>query len=131
MPEKRGPEQAESLTSVALVRAALAVLAVVAAVLVLLRLSELVFVFVIAVVLSEGLRPAVDQLQKRGIHREVARAIVYVILIATVAVSIAVLARPVVAQARSVLVELPRYQADVQHALDQLQLETSISSAIG
>ena len=131
MPEKRGPkEQAEALTAAALVRAALAVLGVVAAVLVLLRLSELVFVFVIAVVLSEGLRPAVDLLQRRGVHREVARAAVYIALIALVVGAIAVLSRPVVAQARSVLTSLPRYQADVQRALDQLQLETSVSSAI-
>ena len=131
MPEKRSPEEpAEALTAAALVRAALSVLAVVAAVLVLLRLSELVFVFVIAIVLSEGLRPAVDLLQRRGIHREIARAAVYVVLIALVVGAIAVLSRPVVAQARSVLTSLPRYQADVQRALDQLQLETSVSTAI-
>ncbi len=131
MAEKRGPqEQPEALTTAALVRAALAVLAVVAAVLVLMRLSELVFVFVIAVVLSEGLRPAVDLLQRRGLHRELARAFIYIVLIALVVGAIAFLSRPVVAQARSVLVSLPRYQADVQRALDQLQLETSVSSAI-
>ncbi|HET7465473.1 MAG TPA: AI-2E family transporter [Candidatus Dormibacteraeota bacterium] len=118
------------MTAPDLVRAAFAVLAVVALVLVLLRLSELVFVFVIAVVLSEGLRPAVDLLQRRGVHREIAHAVVYIVLIALVVGAIAVLSRPVVAQARSVLISLPRYQADVQHALDQLQLETSVSSAI-
>lgn len=131
MPEKRGPkEQAEALTAAALVRAALAVLAVVAMVLVLLRLSELVFVFVVAVVLSEGLRPAVELLQRRGLHREIARAVVYIVLIALVVGAVAVLSRPVVAQARSVLTSLPRYQADVQRALDQLQFETSVSAAI-
>ena len=65
MPEKRGPQQPEALSTAALVSAALAVLAVVAAVLVLIRLSELVFVFVIAVVLSEGLRPAVEPIAQR------------------------------------------------------------------
>ena len=130
MPEKLGPEEPRALSTAALVRAALAVLAVVAAVLLLMRLSELVFVFVIAVVLSEGLRPAIDLLQTRGLHRELARAVVYVVLIGLIAASIALLSRPVVAQARSVLASLPSYQADVQRALDQLQLETSVSSAI-
>ncbi|TME98984.1 MAG: AI-2E family transporter [Chloroflexi bacterium] len=130
MPEKRGPQQPEALSTAALVRAALAVLAVVAAVLVLIRLSELVFVFVIAVVLSEGLRPAVDLLQRRGLHRELARALVYVILIGLIAASIAVLSRPVVVQARAVFAALPTYQAELQHALDQLSLETSVSSAV-
>ena len=130
MPEKRGPQQPEALSTAALVSAALAVLAVVAALLELIRLSELVFVFVIAVVLSEGLRPAVDLLQRRGLHRELARALVYVILIGLIAASIAVLSRPVVVQARAVFAALPTYQAELQHALDQLSLETSVSSAV-
>ena len=130
MPEKRDPQQPEALSTAALVRAALAVLAVVAAVLVLIRLSELVFVFVIAVVLSEGLRPAVDLLQRRGVHRELARAVVYVVLIGVIAASIALLSRPVVGQARAVFASLPTYQGQVQQALDQLSLETSVSSAV-
>jgi len=130
MSEKRGPQQTEALSAAALVRAALAVLAVVAAVLVFLRLSELVFVFVIAVVLSEGLRPAIDLLQKRGLHHELARALVYVVLIGLIAASIAVLSRPVVVQARAVFAALPTYQAELQRALDQLSLETSVSSAV-
>ena len=98
--------------------------------LLLIRLSELVFVFVIAVVLSEGLRPAIDLLQKRGLHRELARALVYVLLIALIAASIAVLSRPVVVQARAVFSALPTYQAELQRGLDQLSLETSVSSAV-
>jgi predicted PurR-regulated permease PerM len=130
MPEEPGAQQPQALTTAALVRAALAVLAVVAAVLVLIRLSELVFVFVIAVVLAEGLRPAIELLHQRGLHRELARAIVYIVLIGLIAASIAVLSRPVVVQARAVFAALPTYQAELQHALDQLSLETSVSSAV-
>lgn len=130
MSEKRGPQEPGALSTAALVRAALAVLAVVAAVLVIIRLNELVFVLVIAIVLSEGLRPAIDVLQKRGLHRELARAIVYIVLIGLIVASIAVLSRPVVVQARAVFSALPTYQAELQRALDQLSLETSVSSAV-
>lgn len=126
MPQERGA----GLTAADLTRAALVVLAVVAVVLVLLRLNELLFVFVIAVVLSEGLRPAIEMLGRRGMHREIARAVVYAVLIALVVGAIALLSRPVVAQGRSILASLPSYEADLQHALDQLQLEASVSSAI-
>lgn len=130
MPEAAASSKPDPLSAAGLLRSALAVLAVVALALVLVRLSELVFVLLIAIVLSEGLRPAVELLRTRGVHRELARAAVYVALVALVVVAIAVLARPVVIQGRAVLDSMPRYQSEVQRGLDALQLEPSVSSAV-
>jgi predicted PurR-regulated permease PerM len=122
--------ESRSITSTAVVRAALIVLAIAGLGLALLRLSELLIVFAIAVVLAEGLRPAVEALQDRGINFELARLAVYVVLVAALVVVIAVLSRPVAVEARAVLAALPGYQADLQRGLDQLSLESSLSSAV-
>ena len=130
MPKEAEPRNPDPLTAVGLLRVALAVLAIVALALLLVRLSELLFVLVIAIVLSEGLRPAVDLLAMRGVHRELARVVVYIALVGLLVAAIAVLARPVVIQGRAVLHALPSYQAEVQRGLDALQLEPSVSTAV-
>jgi predicted PurR-regulated permease PerM len=118
------------ITAAAVTRVALIVLALAGLGLALLRLSELLIVFVIAAVLAEGLRPAVAALQERGLHFELARLAVYVVLVAALVLVITVLSRPVAVDARAVLADLPSYQAELRRSLDQLSLESSLSSAV-
>ena len=95
------------VTGPSLLRAGLILLGVVGLVLLLVRLQELVIVFVIAVVLAEGLRPLVGELTRRGLHFELARASVYVTLIAALVVVGIVLTRPVVAGRPTYVYYLP------------------------
>ena len=126
--------EGEVVTGPSLLRAGLILLGVVGLVLLLVRLQELVIVFVIAVVLAEGLRPLVGELTRRGLHFELARASVYVTLIAALVVVGIVLTRPVVAQSRAVLADLPGYeqrlQSNLAPVLDALSIDTSVGSQL-
>jgi len=98
------------------------------------RLMELVLVLLIAMVLAEGLRPLVERLVRLGLHRELARALVYLTLIGTLAVLIVILARPVVAESRMILSDLPAYEAELNRnitlILSQFSVQTDLSSQL-
>jgi len=98
------------------------------------RLQELVVVLLIAIVLAEGLRPVVDGLERRGVPRGLARALLYVAIVAVLATVIVVLTRPVITESRAVLADLPRYQAlferNLAQLLDQLSLDPSVASQV-
>jgi predicted PurR-regulated permease PerM len=118
-----------------LLRAGLILLGLVGLALLLARLQELVVILLIAIVFAEGLRPAVDGLEHRGVPRGLARALLYVAIVAVLVTVIVVLTRPVVTEARAVVAELPRYQAlferNLAQLLDQLSLDPSVASQVG
>jgi predicted PurR-regulated permease PerM len=115
-------------------RVGVLLLVLVGSVLLLARLQELVVVLLIAIVLAEGLRPVVDGLEHRGVRWGLARALVYVAILAVLATVILVLTRPVVAEGRAVLADLPHYQAlferNLAQLLDQLSLDPSVASQV-
>jgi predicted PurR-regulated permease PerM len=115
-------------------RVGVLLLVLVGSVLLLARLQELVVVLLIAIVLAEGLRPVVDGLERRGVRWGLARALVYVAILAVLATVILVLTRPVVAEGRAVLADLPHYQAlferNLAQLLDQLSLDPSVASQV-
>jgi predicted PurR-regulated permease PerM len=121
------PPATGPLTARGLLRVGLLVLALVVAWIILTKLSELLLVFLIAIVLAEGLRPLVDRVAGFGLHWELARIVVYVVLIAVLVALIAILARPVVAEARLVLANLPEYRDEVNRNLEQLLGQFSIN----
>lgn len=112
----------------------LILLGLVGTALLLARLQELVVVLLIAIVLAEGLRPIVDGLEHRGVPRSLARALLYVAIVAVLATVIVVLTRPVVTESRAVLADLPHYQAlferNLAQLLDQLSLDPSVASQV-
>ena len=115
-------------------RVGVILLALVGTALLLARLQELVVVLLIAIVLAEGLRPVVDGLERRGVPRGLARALVYVAILAVLATVMVVLTRPVITEGRAVLADLPHYQAlferNLAQLLDQLSLDPSVASQI-
>lgn len=115
------------LTARGLLRVALLVVALVLGWTVLTRLSELLLIFMIAIVLAEGLRPLVDRVAGFGLHWELARIAVYVVLIGVLVLLIAILARPVVAEARLVLGNLPEYRDEVNRNLMDVLAQFSIN----
>jgi predicted PurR-regulated permease PerM len=128
------PPATGPLTAGGLLRVGLLVLTLVLAWTLLTRLSELLLIFMIAVILAEGLRPLVERVARFGLHWELARIVVYVVLIGILVVLIAILARPVVAEARLVLGNLPQYRDEVnrnvQQVLDQFSINVDVSAEI-
>jgi predicted PurR-regulated permease PerM len=128
------PPASGPLTAAGLLRVGLLVLALVVAWIILTRLSELLLVFLIAIILAEGLRPLVERVHAFGLHWELARIVVYVVLIAVLVVLVAILARPVVAEARLVLANLPDYRDEVnrnlRQVLDQFSINVDVSAEI-
>jgi predicted PurR-regulated permease PerM len=116
-------------------RAGLILLGLVGLAVLVARLQELVVVFLIAIVLAEGLRPIVDGIEHRGVPRGLARALLYVAIVAVLVTTIVVLTRPVVTESRAVLADLPVYQAQFERnlaqLLDQFSLDPSVSSQVG
>lgn len=111
-----------------LVVASLLVLTVVASVFLLSRVFDLVLLFLIAVVVAEGLRPLVERFQRMRIPQVLAIVIVYVILLAVVALTIAVLVQPVVVQATNLAHQLPTYQASTVSFINDVESKLNISS---
>ena len=113
----------------------LILLGLVGAALLVARLQELVVVLLIGVVLAEGLRPLVESIEAKGVRRTVAAGLVYGALLAGVVLVAVLLARPVVAEARLVLHNLPDYQAEFQRnfgqLLAQLSIDTNVAPQVG
>jgi predicted PurR-regulated permease PerM len=105
-------------------------LGLVGAVLLLIRLQELVIVLMIGIVLGEGLWPAIDSLKRKGVPVGVAAGLVYGGLFASLVVVLVLLARPLVAEARLALLDLPVYQLQFQRNFGQLLSRLSIDSDV-
>ncbi len=95
-----------------LVTAALIVLGIVALVFFLASIISIVLVVLVAIVFAEGIRPLVDDLQRRRIPRPVGILIVYVAVLAFIAVMVLLLVQPIVSEASSLATNFPTYQKD-------------------
>jgi predicted PurR-regulated permease PerM len=91
------------------------------------NLSQVVLVALTAIILAEGLRPAIERLHVAGLPFGLAVAVVYVVLAAALAFLITLLAQPLVSQAGQFLANLPSYQAQVQRNLEAVLNRLSIS----
>jgi predicted PurR-regulated permease PerM len=105
-------------------------MAVVAGALLAWHLLNVVLVVLTAVVLGEGLRPAVDRLHERGVPYGLSIAVVYVVLIAATLGILVLLTRPIAGQAGSVVAALPTYQRTVQANVAQLLAALHIDSGV-
>jgi predicted PurR-regulated permease PerM len=97
-----------------LVVAAVIVFAIITLALLLRQVIDLLLIILVAIVFAEGMRPLVNRLVERGLQRAAAIAIVYVGLIAVLAVLITLLVQPIVSEATSLARNFPQYQADIQ-----------------
>ena len=123
-----------------LVAAALLVLAIVALLILLAQVASLVLLFLIAVVIAEGMRPLVHRLEEAGLQRFLAIIAVYIAFLLVLAIAIAILVQPVVAQAENLASHFPEYQKSavsvittVEHHLNitSTQLESQVQKALG
>ena len=95
-----------------LVTAALIVLGIVALVAFLASIISIVLVVLVAVVFAEGIRPLVADLQRRGVPRPAGILVVYVAVLAFIAVMALLLVQPIVSEASSLATNFPAYQKD-------------------
>jgi predicted PurR-regulated permease PerM len=96
-----------------LVTAALIVLAIVAIVAFLASIVSIVLVVLVAIVFAEGIRPLVADLHRRRVPTPVGILIVYIGLLALIALMVLLLVQPIVSEAQSLASNFPTYQKDL------------------
>jgi len=122
-----------------LVIAALVTLAVVALLALLYAVLNIVLVFLLAIVVAEGIRPLVVRLERWHFHKAAAILTVYAVIIGVLALLIALLVQPLVSQAQQLVNDFPHYQQQLQSFIDDVQsrlhlsgnFNTQIGSALG
>lgn len=120
----------EAVTVRTLFLAGIALMAVIAGALLAWHLLYVVLVVLTAVVLGEGLRPAVDRLHERGVPYGLSIAAVYAALIAVTLGILVLLTRPIAGQAGAVVSALPLYEHDVQANVAALLTALHIDSGV-
>jgi predicted PurR-regulated permease PerM len=118
-----------------LVLAGLALLGIAGGVLVAWSLLHVVLLVLTAVVLGEGLRPAVERPCRRGMPYPVAIAVVYLALVAVSLSVMTLLMRPIAEQAGAVMAALPDYESsgrsNIGHVLAALHVDSQAASQAG
>lgn len=122
-----------------LVTAALIVLAVVGLVFLLHAILDILMVFLLAIVVAEGIRPLVRRLEGWRLPKALAILCVYVVLLGILAVLVVLLVQPLVSQAQQLANDFPKYQNQLQQFINDVQsrlhlsgnFNTQIGSALG
>jgi len=122
-----------------LVVAALIVLAVVGLVFLLHAILDIVMVFLLAIVVAEGIRPLVRRLEGLRFPKALAILTVYVVLLGILTVLVVLLVQPLVSQAQQLANDFPKYQNQLQQFVNDVQsrlhlsgnFNTQIGSALG
>jgi predicted PurR-regulated permease PerM len=111
-----------------LVAALLLVLGAVGLLFVLAQVFSLVLDLLIAVVVAEGIRPLVTRVQQLRLPRMLAIVLVYIGLLALLALLIALLVQPVVTEAQSLASHVPEYQKHAISLIDGVAKRLGITS---
>ena len=139
MPEPAAPEvpAAAVAAPVAVVRPAVSVRTLVVAALIVIAILglltlvasvvSLLLIILVAIVFAEGVRPLVNRLHMdMKLPRPAAIAIVYVGLIAVLAVLITLFVQPIVDEAKSLAQNFPSYQAKIQTTITSWQQQLNL-----
>ena len=128
-PPERRREARQVVRVRTLVAAALLILAVLGIIFVLAQVASLVLLFLIAVVIAEGVRPLVHRVQELRVPRGAAIAVVFLGLLAVLAGIVALLVQPVVSEAESLATHFPAYEKAVVHFITTIEKHLGISNA--
>ena len=104
-----------------LVVAALIVFTLLGLVVLLSQVVSLLLIILVAIVFAEGVRPLVNRLAVARLPRPAAIAIIYLGLIAVLAVLVTLLVQPIVDEAKSLAQNVPSYQSKVQATVTSWQ----------
>lgn len=127
-PPRGEPEHRPVVRVRTLVAALLLVLAAVGLLFVLAQVFSLVLDLLIAVVVAEGIRPLVTRVQQLRLPRMLAIVLVYIGLLALLALLIALLVQPVVTEAQSLASHVPEYQKHAISLIDGVAKRLGITS---
>jgi predicted PurR-regulated permease PerM len=111
-----------------LVFAALVTLAVVGLVFLLYAVLDIVLVFLIAIVVAEGIRPLVVRLERWRFPRSAAILTVYLVLLAVLTILVVLLVQPLVTQAQQLADNFPKYQHQLQNLINDVESRLHINS---
>jgi predicted PurR-regulated permease PerM len=122
-----------------LVTSALIVLAVVALVFLVHAVLDIVLVFLLAIVVAEGIRPLVRRLEGWHFPKPAAILAVYAVILGVLALLVVLLVQPLVSQAQQLVNDFPHYQSQLQSYINDVQAKlhlsgnfnTQIGSALG
>src|SRR5258708_12817288 len=122
-----------------LVSAEIITLGVVGLVFLLHAVLDIVLVFLLAIVVAEGIWHLVTQLQRWRFPRSAPILTVYAVLLGVLALLLTLLVQPLVSQATQLANDFPRYQSQLQQFINDLQarlhlsgnFNTQIGSALG
>jgi predicted PurR-regulated permease PerM len=104
------------------------------------RLGDTLLLILAAVVLGEGLRPAIWELQRHGVPFGLATGLVYLALAGGIVLLLVAIARPLVGESTQLIQSLPGYQQQIQSNanlvlarlhVDQAQLSSLMGSLVG
>src|SRR3989442_10760851 len=109
-PERTAHHLRQPVSVRTLVAAGLIVLAAVGLVFLLSTILGIVLVVLMAIVFAEGIRPLVNWLRQRGVPAPLGIIIVYVGLLAFLALLVLILVQPIVGEAKSLANDFPTYQ---------------------
>ena len=111
------PEPFADWTPRRVVTAALIILAIAAGFLLLFRFYMVVFLFLVAVMLGTATKPTVGWLQRRGIRREIGLILIYLALLALIALFLLLVVPMLAGQVSSVVDNLPQHYRDLRQGL--------------
>jgi predicted PurR-regulated permease PerM len=122
-----------------IVTAWLIILAVVGMVFLLHAVLEIVLVFLLAIVVAEGIRPLVRRLERLRFPKPAAILAVYLVMLGAIALLLVLLVQPLVTQAQQLANDFPKYQNQLQQFVNDVQsrlhlsgnFNTQIGSALG
>ena len=114
-PEPNGPLASVSLRTVAL--AALVVVGIVLLFAFVIRFHLILFLFLVALIVATVTRPAVDWLARRGVRPQIGVILVYLGVLAVVALFIVLVAPLIIGQLDAVMQLLPTLYANAREAL--------------
>ena len=118
-----------------LVSAAVVILVLVGLVFLLHAVLDIVLLFLIAIVVAEGIRPLVRRLEGWRFPRAAAILAVYIVILGILALLIVLLVQPLVTQAQQLANNFPKYQQQLQDTIESIQrrlhLQTDVSTQIG
>jgi predicted PurR-regulated permease PerM len=93
------------------------------------RLGDTLLLILAAVILGEGLRPAIQSLQRRGLPFGIATGLIYLALTVAIVLLLIAMARPLVSQSTQLAQTLPSYQRQIQGNVTLVLARLHVDSA--
>src|SRR5581483_7595952 len=109
-----------------LVTSALFVMSIAGLAFLMFRLLSILLIFLVGVVIAEGIRSGVERFERWRFPRPLAILTVYIILLSLLALAITLLVQPLVSEATSLAHNVPTYQRNIEGSITNLQNQFNV-----